>query len=87
MEIVIIHEENHGFIGVATTNKAAKQWLIREGWVNQYSDIYNHDTSKWENLEELYGENWKETYMNFDTNLLNDMGFYFREEEVYEEES
>ena len=87
MEIVIIHEENHGFIGVATTNKAAKQWLIREGWVNQYSDIYNHDTSKWENLEELYGENWKEVYMNFDKEDMENLGFYLKEKELFEEEN
>lgn len=87
MEIVIIREENHGFIGVATTDKAAKQWLIRKGWVEQYSDIYNPDTSKWESLEELYGENWKEAYMNFDKEDMENMGFYLKEKELIEEEN
>lgn len=85
MEIVIIHEENHGFIGVAATNKAAKQWLIRKGWIDQYSEIYNCDTSKWEGLEELYGENWKEAYMNFDKEEMECMGFYLKDEELAEE--
>ena len=87
MEIIIISEENHGFIGVATTDKAMKQWLIREGWVDQYSDIYNHDTSKWESLEELYGENWKEVYMNFDKEDMENMGFYLHDDELIEEEN
>jgi hypothetical protein len=87
MEIVVISEENHGFIGVATTHKAAKQWLIREGWVDRYSDIYNHDTSKWESLEELYGENWKEVYMNFDEEDMENIGFYLHDKELIEEEN
>jgi hypothetical protein len=87
MEIIVIREENHGFIGVATTDKAAKQWLIREGWIDQHSDIYNHDTSKWESLEELYSENWKEVYMNFDKEDMENMGFYLKDKELNEEEN
>ena len=85
MEIVIIVEENHGNIGVAANYKAAKQWLIRKGWVDQYSEIYNCDTSKWESLEELYGENWKEAYMNFDKEEMECMGFYLNDDELIEE--
>lgn len=85
MEIVVIIEENHGVIGIATNYKAAKQWLIRKGWIDQYSEIYNCDTSKWESLEELYGENWKETYMNFDKEDMECMGFYLNDEELAEE--
>ena len=87
MEIIVIYEDNHGIIGVATTNKAAKQWLIRKGWVDQYSDIYNPDTSKWESLKELYGENWKEAYMNFDKEEMECMGFYLKEKELIGEEN
>ena len=85
MEIVVIVEENHGVIGIATNYKAAKQWLIRKEWVDQYSEIYNHNTSKWESLEELYGENWKETFMNFDKEDMECMGFYLKDEELAEE--
>lgn len=87
MEVVVIYEDNHGFIGVAANYKAAKQWLIRKGWVDQHSDIYNHDASKWESLEELYGENWKEVYMNFDKEDMENMGFYLNDEELIEEET
>lgn len=86
MEIVVIYEDNHGFIGVAANYKAAKQWLIRKGWVDQHSDIYNHDTSKWESLVELYGESWKEVYMNFDKEDMENMGFYLEDKELIEEE-
>lgn len=86
MEIVVIVEENHGNIGVAENYKAAKQWLIRKGWVDQHSDIYNRDTSEWESLIELYGENWKEVFMNFDKKDMENMGFYLEDGELIEEE-
>ena len=87
MEIVIISEENHGFIGVATTDKAAKQWLIRAGWVDCYTEFWNPTTNMSSSLEELHGENWKEAYMNFDKEDMENMGFYLRNEELIEEEN
>jgi uncharacterized protein (DUF1015 family) len=36
-------------------------------------------------LEELYGENWKEVYMNFDKEDMENMGFYLEDEELIEE--
>ena len=92
MEVVIIKEENHGIIGVATSEIAAKRYLLATNWITAYTMLYveereNEDGEHWFPLIELYGENWKEVYMNFDTDLLADMGFYFREEEVYGEET
>ena len=87
MEIVIIREENHGFIGVAITDKAAKQWLIREGWVDGYTEFWNFDTETGSSLKELYGENWKEAYMNFDKEDMECMGFYLNDKELIEEEN
>ena len=90
--VFIVSEESHGTIGVAASMAAAKRFLLASNWVTAYTTLYieereDEDGDHWFPLIDLYGENWKETYMNFDTNLLNDMGFYFREEEVYEEES
>ena len=87
MEIIIICEDNHGFIGVATTDKAAKQGLIREGWVDCYTEFWNFDTETGSSLKELYGEDWKEVYMNFDKEDMEYMGFYLNDEELIEEEN
>lgn len=38
-------------------------------------------------LDELYGENWKEKFLQFSDDLLENMGFYVHEEEVIEEEN
>lgn len=85
MKIVIIVEENHGNIGVAENYKAAKQWLIREGWVDCYTEFWNFDTETGSSLKELYGENWKEVYMNFDKEDMEYIGFHLRDEELIEE--
>lgn len=92
MSVIVIKEDNHGFIGVAASMTAAKQFLLATNWVTAHTMLYveereDEDGEHWFPLIDLYGENWKETYMGFGTDLLADMGFYFREKEVYEEES
>lgn len=87
MEIILISEENHGIIGVAANYRAAKQWLIRAGWVDCYTEFWNPITNMSSPLEELYGETWKEAYMNFDKEDMEYMGFYLRVEELIEEET
>lgn len=90
--VFVVSEESHGIIGVATSMTAAKCFLLANNWVTAYTTLYvkereDEDEGHWSFLIDLYGENWKETYMGFDTDLLADMGFYLREEEVYEEEN
>lgn len=85
MEVIVISEECHGLIGIAANLKAAKQWLIREGWVDCYTDFYNFDTGVSSSLKELYGENWKEAYMNFDKEDMECMGFYLNSKKLIEE--
>lgn len=90
--VFVVSEEGHGTIGVAVSMNAAKRFLLATNWVNAYTMLYveereDEDGEHWFPLIDLYGENWKETYMGFDTDLLADMGFYFRKEELYEEEN
>lgn len=92
MNVVLIKEDNHGCIGVAVSMAAAKRFLLANNWVNAYTMLYveereDEEGEHWFPLIDLYGENWKEAYLNFDTDLLADMGYCFWEEEVYEEEN
>lgn len=92
MKVIIIAEDSHGNIGVAASMTAAKRFLLATNWVTAYTMLYveereDEDGEHWFPLIDLYGENWKESYMGFSTDLLADMGFYFCEEEVYEEEN
>lgn len=91
MKVILIAEDNHGNIGVAASMTAAKRFLLATAWVTARTMLYvkerkDENGKHWFSLFDLYGENWKEAYMGFSTDLLADMGFYFCEEEVYEED-
>ena len=91
MKVYLINEESQGLIGVAASRKAAMQWLIASDWVGGYSEIWRHDENeRWGGhsvaLDELYGENWEEKFLQFPEIQLEDMGFYIHEEELIEEE-
>lgn len=92
MKVYTIGEENHGQIGIAVSYKAALQWLIASNWVGQYNDIWcSNENERWgghnTTLDELYGENWKEKFLQFSKGQLENMGFYIHEEELIEEEN
>ena len=92
MKVYVISEDHHGQIGVAVSRKAALQWLIAIDWVGQYSSIWCPDeTERWgghdTTVDELCGENWKEKFLQFSDELLENMGFYICEEELIEEEA
>lgn len=91
MKVYTISEESHGQIGIAVSYKAALQWLVASGWVNQYSNIWCPDENeRWhgydKTLGDLYGENWKEKFLQFSDEQLENMCFYIYEEELIEEE-
>lgn len=69
MKVIIIREECHGTIGVATSIKAAVKWLIESTWLEAYTEgdtRYNKELGKWVYVTVLdkYGENWKEVFPN-----------------------
>ena len=92
MKVYVIGEENHGQIGIAASRKAALQWLIAINWVGRYSEIWCPDENErwgghYMTLDELYGENWKEKFLQFSGDLLENMGFHIHEEELIEEDA
>ena len=91
MKVIIINEENHGFIGVASSMKAAWQFLVNRGWLGFWDDVYIFDD--YVSIGELFDQNgWNKT----DENLVEwamsrgegawDGLFYFSERNVYEED-
>ena len=54
MQVITIHEENHGFIGIATTMKAAFQFLIKENWLTPAFDLYDEATDAWYTLADIF---------------------------------
>ena len=86
MTVFVIKEECHGFIGVAATEQAVNRFLLDTDWVQEYSGVWvdNDDGGDYIPICERYGENWKEVFLAMDKSQLADMGFYIREEDVWE---
>lgn len=86
MKIILI-EGNYGFIGAVIRKDLILPWLVRNNWMNQFTEIYNEKTNDYRSLKDIFGLTWYQslTALNFD-NLcdLLDGVFYFSKEEVWE---
>ena len=94
MRVITINEENHGFIGVATTPKAAIQFLVNQGWLELGSEFYDEKTEAWYEvrhiLESMNIEPTLENIVEWGVSKFDDWRFwdglfYFGETEVHEE--
>ena len=89
-KVILISEENHGTIGVATSMRAAFQFLIHRGWLSFTDDFYLLD--EWTPISKIFEDNgWEQT----EESLLEwammptldwDGMFYFSETTLHEEE-
>lgn len=95
MNIIIISEENHGDIGVATTMKAAFQFLIESSWLEFDFELYDKTTDSWYTLGKVFDakgieKNRKNLLAWCLENQNNwevwDGAFYFHDDTVCEEE-
>ena len=90
MKVITIHEENHGFIGVASSMKAAWQIIVNRGWLGFWDNVYIFD--HWVCINEIFDQNgWNKTDENLIEWAMNRKGddawdgmFYFFECDVYE---
>ena len=94
MKVITINEENHGFIGVATTPKAAMQFLVNRGWLELGTEFYDEETEAWYELRHIFESMGIEPTLEnivdwgvskFDDWRLWDGLFYFGEAELHEE--
>lgn len=95
MKIIIITEENHGDIGVATSMKAAFQFLIESDWLTTAFDLYDEATGAWYTLGDVFEskgiESTKQNILAWAMEYADDWrmwdgAFYFHEDTIYEEE-
>lgn len=89
MKVIIIDEENHGFIGVADSVIHAIDFLIENHWLTEYSSVFQYaGNGKWteSSVKERFGDSWAQTIKQFNREKFNDEfegNFYFSEETVY----
>ena len=77
--VIIIHEENHGVIGVAIDRESAIHWLIQTDWINEGTDF--RVNQKWQSVEQLFGERWRERLIEQDDEFFEG-SFYFYERDL-----
>lgn len=53
MKVVLIHEDNHGFLGVAKDYENAINFLLQNRWLNTDIEIYVDDEYDFKSLKEL----------------------------------
>lgn len=83
MKCILISEENHGAIGVAADYKSAIMWLIKEGWLDDYTTFTINN--KYIFMKDLQ-PNWRSFLFTLNINNLKELFdgmFYFQEIEFY----
>ena len=96
MKVFVICEENHGDIGIATTMKAAFQFLIDTAWLDWGFEMWDKTTDSWYTVHDIFvSKGIEETRENLLAWCLEnqenydiwDGAFYFHEEYIVEEEN
>ena len=87
MKIIVINEDNHGFIGLAKDYPNALNFLNNEGWMDDNTEVWeNPDTYEYGKLKDVLGEDWFDSMMTWGIERFNDYwdgSFYLEEREVY----
>jgi hypothetical protein len=56
MKVITIFEENHGFIGLAKTKRAAWRFVIESNWFSAYDDVWDRSTLKFIPVCDIIGK-------------------------------
>lgn len=84
MDVIIIHEENHGVIGVAYDYESAIKYLLNQGWLP--TDTLNRH-EEWVPINELLGDEWLDKILSWNIdnfNIFFDGCFHLQIEAVYD---
>ena len=87
MKIILIEEDNHGLIGAVARKDLILPWLVRNNWLDQFTEIYDEKTSEYQSLENIFGLTWYQSLIALEFDNLCDLfdgTFGFYEEEVWE---
>lgn len=88
MKVLLVHEENHGVVGVAKDINSAVSFLITEGWLHEETAIwYDYkDGIAWKPIKEAYGKDWEDFLRSLTIELFNNVWedcFYLKEVEIF----
>lgn len=84
MDVIIIHEENHGIIGVAYDYESAVGYLVNQRWLP--AEILDK-REEWHPIDELLGDDWLDKLLSWDIDNFNTFfegSFYLQIEAVFD---
>lgn len=85
-KVILVSEDNHGLLCVVKDFQSAVDFLIKEYWVDEATEVYNDAKSEWVRLDELFGENWEKEVRHLSRESfeeLFDESIYLEDEEIY----
>lgn len=94
MKVIAIYEDNHGMIGIASTKRAAARFIVHNNWFGAYDEVWvcalqegvpaNFIMRK--QPDEITADDLVDFLLEVFESNEYDIGFNFREEEIWEEE-
>lgn len=93
MKVILIEEENHGFIGCAKDYKSSIHFLIKDDWLTDSTEVWDEEKispdNPWSPITEVLDKNWKGIIENrWDISDFNNFFsgiFLLHEIKVYED--
>lgn len=88
-DVIIIYELYHNDVGVAADYKSAIYYMLKEGWIDDYTDVFDDNNNKCMPISEVLGKNWRTTLLNANEDWFNDAFldlFRLRHTEIYKHE-
>ena len=85
MEVIVINEKNHGDIGTEKDYYSAVLFLMNDGWLAPYDDVWDEHKEDWTPICELLGEDWIDKIFSWDIENFNEFfgfSFHLTEEEI-----
>lgn len=85
-KVIVVSEDDHGLIRIAKDFQSAVDFLIKDYWIDEGTEVYNEAKSEWVRLDELYEENWEEEIRRLPRKSFEDLfdgSFYLKDEEIY----
>lgn len=71
-DVIIIYELDHGDVGIAADYKSAIYYLFKEGWIDDYTDVFDDNNNKCMPISEIFGKKWRTVLLNANEDWFND---------------
>lgn len=83
--VICVYEDNHGLIAIAKDYASALDFLIKENWLEDNTEIWAGDYY-YTYLVEALGKDWPDKMRDWDIEHFNDYwenSIYLKEEKIY----